>query len=372
MKHSEEIGLLAAAKSRAQAAFKPIGKDQSATVQTRAGGSYAYSYAGLQDYLNAVVEPLAKEELAIFLPVRMQLEGETMCAVCTALLMHSSGQWISEEYMVPVADPTDARSGGSAATYAAKYGLKSLLGIASSEEDDDAEAARGGAHEQKKPQAGGALTCPKCGKTGTIQKNRDGSWSCWSSKGGCEAKFDFEPGPIEHAKPVQTDMMPKKTQPSAEGRSAPQAPEVTNATPPAPPAQSPSKAKPKGPSRGASKVAPSTVAAAPEAEGASSAENFPPTPSDDTPPPAADEAPTLPFSQITFQIQGKDYVTNGITAPQLLKTFDLCPKLDRLHGKDYTKGILKRMFSRDSRTELTEPQAVKFIALLEKDLEKQP
>ena len=145
LRHSEAIGKLAAAKSQAQGAFKSIGKDKSARVQMKSGGSYSYSYADLASCLDAVTEALSKAGLALFQPVTVESTGETPKVVATTLLVHGeSGEWMSCDYEAPIVDANDARSVGSAATYARRYGLLSLLAIAPSEEDDDAEAARGG------------------------------------------------------------------------------------------------------------------------------------------------------------------------------------------------------------------------------------
>jgi hypothetical protein len=140
MKRSESIGKLATAKAQAQGKIQPIGKDKTARVQLTKGGSYAYSYADLASCLEAVNGPLAEAGIALFQPVSVG-DGNV---VATTLLVHGeSGEWISEDYAAPIVDSGDARSVGSAATYARRYGLLSLLAIAPSEEDDDAEAARG-------------------------------------------------------------------------------------------------------------------------------------------------------------------------------------------------------------------------------------
>jgi len=67
------------------------------------------------------------------------LPGEYL--VVETLLAHSSGEWIKSEIRIdPIAK--DPQAIGSSLTYARRYALSSLLGIAS-EEDDDAEGADG-------------------------------------------------------------------------------------------------------------------------------------------------------------------------------------------------------------------------------------
>src|SRR5262245_50608443 len=146
MEHSDALGNLAAAKARAQAKFYPVGKDHSAEVYSqRTGKSYSYTYADLATCLDAVIPALSAEALALFQPVRFT--GTEV--IIATLLVHESGEWIREELACPVADPSDARSIGSATTYGRRYALQGMLGIASSDEDDDAEGARGGSHEMR-------------------------------------------------------------------------------------------------------------------------------------------------------------------------------------------------------------------------------
>jgi hypothetical protein len=172
MKRSDTIGKLAQAKASAQGRIAAIGKDKSATVQMRNGGQFKYSYADLASCLEAVNGPLSEAGIALFQPVVVEPApastdpqpkgGERQArggrVIATTLLVHGeSGEWISEDYEAPIVDATDARSVGSAATYARRYGLLSLLAIAPSEEDDDGEAARGG----DRPMASGQRQAPQ-------------------------------------------------------------------------------------------------------------------------------------------------------------------------------------------------------------------
>ncbi len=55
------------------------------------------------------------------------------------MLIHSSGQFISDDIMIPVVQST-AQAIGSALTYGRRYGLSALVGIVSDEDDDANEA----------------------------------------------------------------------------------------------------------------------------------------------------------------------------------------------------------------------------------------
>ncbi len=150
MTSSENIGELAGARAKAQAKFPAIGKDKTAKIKTKTGGEYSYDYADLATCFEAVRPALSENGLSVMQPVGMS--GDVLV---TTILAHSSGQWVSGELSMPVADKTDPRAVASAITYARRYGLLSLLGVAPSEEDDDGATAA-----TKKSGTGYAVTAP--------------------------------------------------------------------------------------------------------------------------------------------------------------------------------------------------------------------
>jgi hypothetical protein len=56
----------------------------------------------------------------------------------TTMLMHESGEWISQEMSVPVSK-VDAQGAGSAITYMRRYALAAVVGVVQA--DDDGNAA---------------------------------------------------------------------------------------------------------------------------------------------------------------------------------------------------------------------------------------
>ena len=195
MTRSESVAALAKAKCTAQAKFLPLGKDKSATVALSKGGSYSYSYADLAACLESVIPALSEAGLALFQPVRIE-DGS---AIATTLLVHGdSGEWIASDYAAVAVDPRDARSVGSASTYARRYGLISMLAIASADEDDDAETARGGAHEMPQARETAKAVCPACGADAIIKSKAEwgGGWVCFKKKGGCGVKWPEGPFPV--------------------------------------------------------------------------------------------------------------------------------------------------------------------------------
>jgi hypothetical protein len=91
-------------------------------------------YADLSSGINAVRDGLSKNGIAFVQST--SLEGDTL--MLETRLTHSSGQWLSS--MFPVCRfPAKPQEVGSAMTYARRYALFALVGIAG--EDDDGEAA---------------------------------------------------------------------------------------------------------------------------------------------------------------------------------------------------------------------------------------
>lgn len=132
-------GRLALALAGFQADLPKIAKAQSATVPTKAGGSYSYSYADLSDVSERVLPLLAKQGLAFTaLPT---ISGNLF--VLRYQLLHDSGEALGGEY--PLGDPkASAQAIGSAITYARRYCLCAVTGV-SPDDDDDAAAT----HTQK-------------------------------------------------------------------------------------------------------------------------------------------------------------------------------------------------------------------------------
>ena len=127
MKMSEEISALAAALSKAQSSI------EDATKGTE-NDYFKSKYADLSAVRDTIRKPLAENELSIAQFPTTAPNGVSVETV----LMHSSGQYMSASVWVPISK-MDAHGIGSGITYARRYGLMSLLCIAS--EDDDGNAA---------------------------------------------------------------------------------------------------------------------------------------------------------------------------------------------------------------------------------------
>jgi hypothetical protein len=129
MKQSESITDLATALCLAQAEMGGAVKDSNNPF-------FKSSYADLTSVIKVIKEPFARHGLS-FVQLPVTSAGGNGIGV-TTMLMHSSGQWIQSEYLLPM-DKVTPQGAGSAITYARRYALQSLVGIPSV--DDDSEMA---------------------------------------------------------------------------------------------------------------------------------------------------------------------------------------------------------------------------------------
>jgi len=135
MNKSEQINEIAMALSKAQASIK-------GAIEDSTNPHFRSKYASLQSYIDAAREPLTKNGLAITqLLTDIHCENMNLVTIET-VLMHSSGQWISSTFSVPVSK-ADAQGFGSAVTYARRYSFAAIVGIAPV--DDDGQAAQSAA-----------------------------------------------------------------------------------------------------------------------------------------------------------------------------------------------------------------------------------
>jgi hypothetical protein len=146
---SDTIIELAQALAEAQGKFAPVKKTKTATVKARdpSKPGYTYSYADLADLLEAVRPSLSASSIAI-------LQSSALSdgwMVVTTRLLHASGEWIEADAGVPCGQ-ADAQAIGSAITYARRYGLSALVGVAAEEDDDGGAAVDSTKDGQQQPQ----------------------------------------------------------------------------------------------------------------------------------------------------------------------------------------------------------------------------
>ncbi|UVO27602.1 ERF family protein [Bradyrhizobium arachidis] len=150
---SERIGTIAAALARAQAELINPEKTLTATIRSPfpREEDRTFRYASLASGLDIVRKTLSQQEIATIQTTR--IAGGTGQIHLTTLLAHSSGEWISSD--LPVCSGKDVEAPhrmGAALTYARRYALFALVGIAG-EDDLDAPDASGGRPADTEPQA---------------------------------------------------------------------------------------------------------------------------------------------------------------------------------------------------------------------------
>lgn len=132
---SDTLDQLAKALVTFQKSVPTIPKSQTASIQTKNGGSYSYKFADLNDIWAAIREPLADNSLAV---TQQLLGGSDGFTGLRTTIWHESGARISEVLDIPT-DGKSAQEVGSQITYYKRYALGAALGI-STEEDDDGKA----------------------------------------------------------------------------------------------------------------------------------------------------------------------------------------------------------------------------------------
>ena len=138
MRTSEQTNEISAALAKAQGEISNPAKEAQ-------NPHFRSHYADLSSGINAVRAALAKNGIAFLQATRS--DGEILFV--DTRLSHSSGQWVESEFPA-CRFPAKPQEIGSALTYARRYALFALVGIAG--EDDDGNAANASeTPAQKKP-----------------------------------------------------------------------------------------------------------------------------------------------------------------------------------------------------------------------------
>ena len=130
MMQSESIAKLAASLCGVQAKLTHAKKDS-------ANPFFKSKYADLESVWDSCRELLASHGLSVAQFPGLYTEHDKSMSL-TTILMHGSGEWISQEMSVPVTKP-DAQGAGSALTYMRRYALAAVVGVVQA--DDDGNAA---------------------------------------------------------------------------------------------------------------------------------------------------------------------------------------------------------------------------------------
>src|SRR6266478_3288233 len=135
---SESIGAIASALARAQSELTNPEKSLVATIRSPfpREGDRTFRYASLSSGLDLVRKALGKHEIATVQTT--SIDQESGLIRLTTVLAHSSGEWVSSDWPVcQVGETAAPHRMGAALTYARRYALFTLVGIAG---EDDLDA----------------------------------------------------------------------------------------------------------------------------------------------------------------------------------------------------------------------------------------
>ena len=135
---SETIGAIAAALAKAQAELTNPEKSLTATIRSPfpREEDRTFRYAPLSSGLDIVRKCLGRHEIAAVQTTA--IDNDVGLIRLTTVLAHSSGEWISSDWPVcQVSETAAPHRLGAALTYARRYALFTLVGIAG-EDDTDA------------------------------------------------------------------------------------------------------------------------------------------------------------------------------------------------------------------------------------------
>jgi hypothetical protein len=139
MQHSSNsIGALAAALAKAQSEIANPEKSLTATIVSPfpREASRTFRYASLSCGLDLVRKCLGQHEIATVQTTA--IDGNSGLIRLTTTLVHASGEWVSSDWPVcPVSETAAPHRLGAALTYARRYALFTLVGIAG---EDDLDA----------------------------------------------------------------------------------------------------------------------------------------------------------------------------------------------------------------------------------------
>jgi hypothetical protein len=135
---SESVAALASALAKAQSELVNPEKSLTATIRSGRPGERerSFRYAPLSSGLDIVRRTLGQHEIATVQTT--SIDKETGVVNLSTMLAHASGEWIASEWPVcAVGETANPQRMGAALTYARRYALFTLVGIAG---EDDLDA----------------------------------------------------------------------------------------------------------------------------------------------------------------------------------------------------------------------------------------
>lgn len=139
---SESIATLAAALAKAQTLLVNPEKSLIATIRSQLPGEkeHSFRYASLSSGLDIIRKTLGQHAIATLQTTA--IDQTTGMVNLTTVLAHASGEWIASDWPVcSISDTAAPHRMGAALTYARRYGLFTLVGIAGEDDTDAPDVA---------------------------------------------------------------------------------------------------------------------------------------------------------------------------------------------------------------------------------------
>ena len=152
---SDAIGNISGALAKAQAELTNPEKSLTATIRSPfpRERDRTFRYAPLSSGLDIIRKSLGRHEIATIQST--EIDKEAGLLRLTTILAHASGEWISSEWPVcPIADIASAQRMGAALTYARRYALFTLVGIAGEDDLDAPDLGAGPTPATELPRPG--------------------------------------------------------------------------------------------------------------------------------------------------------------------------------------------------------------------------
>ena len=151
---SPSIGSLAGALAKAQAELVNPEKSLAATIRSEGpgGAEQTFRYAPLSSGLDIVRKTLGQHEIATVQTT--SIDQAAGIVSLTTVLAHASGEWIASDWPVcAIAETTTPHRMGAALTYARRYALFTLVGIAGEDDLDAPDLTRLTGQRSQRPLA---------------------------------------------------------------------------------------------------------------------------------------------------------------------------------------------------------------------------
>lgn len=189
---SDNAANLAEAMTRVHLELPKLERDRTVEVRQKNGDTYSYSYVTLANLSDAILPLLAKHGLTF---IAMPGAGSDGKMALSYVLRHVSGDELRGEF--PLSAEGGIQQLGGRITYARRYCLAALVGVAADEDDESRLSEDGGPRTaQRAPRAPAA---PGGGNAGT-PSGRTAQRAQRSPRGAAPALPDEDPGG-----PVGTD-----------------------------------------------------------------------------------------------------------------------------------------------------------------------